>query len=88
MSERLAFSVYDDKAGVFSPPFFMVNKALAIRFFGELVLDVKTAIAKHPSDFKLFYVGTFNEQAGELSGLKPDFLCTASDMTQGVSNGA
>ncbi len=80
MSERIACSVYDDKAGVFAPPFFFANKPLAIRFFGEIVVDKQSVIAKHPADFKLFYIGVFNEQSGELSGVKPEFLCLASDL--------
>lgn len=79
MSEVFAFSVYDDKAAVFQPPFFFPNKAVAIRNFGDALRNPELILSKHPGDFKLFCVGTFDEATGEFVARKPEFLVTAVD---------
>lgn len=85
----LAFSVYDEKAGVFGVPFCMAHRGLAIRAFSDLVADVNTTVHKHPSDFKLYTIGEFDDNSGALISLsQPEFLQNASDFVQkGELNG-
>jgi len=84
MAKVLAYSVLDEKAATFSPPFFMANKALAHRMFGELALDPKSNIARHPADYRLYEVGSFDQEAGLLEGYDaPQFVCAAIDFLEG-----
>lgn len=76
----LAFSIFDEKGGLFSNPFFMAHKGLAIRAFYDLVCDNNTTVSKHPEDFKLYCIGEFDDNSGGLMSLpQPDFLQNATD---------
>lgn len=80
MISQMAFSVYDEKAAVFSPPFFMSTQGQAIRMFGDLVNDKQSSLSKHPADYRLFCLGEFDQSSGELKGvMPPKFMCAAAD---------
>lgn len=66
MLSRL-YSVYDSKALAYSPPFIAGTDGLAVRMLSELVGDNTTNIGRHPSDFRLYCVGTFDDQSGGLA---------------------
>lgn len=74
------YSVFDSKAAIFSPPFYMSNNAMAIRSFGEIVEDKNTMVARHPEDFSLYMLGAFDDETGNLASIKPINLVTASSM--------
>lgn len=78
--KQQVYSILDVKSSVFSQPFFMVSKGVALRNFGDLVNDPQTTISKHPSDFKLYFIGEFDDNSGGLSPLaQPEFICSADD---------
>lgn len=56
------FSIYDSKAQNYHIPYFLKNEAIAIREFADLVNDPKTSINKHPEDYTLFNLGTWDDQ--------------------------
>ncbi|QCQ84817.1 nonstructural protein [Blackfly microvirus SF02] len=70
MLSRL-YSVYDSKALAYSPPFMAGTDGLAVRMLTELVSDNITNIGRHPSDFRLYCVGMFDDQSGGLAPLAP-----------------
>lgn len=75
-----AFSIFDEKSGVFGLPFFTKNKGMALRSFSDLVKDQNTSIFRHPDDFKLYLIGDFDDVSGELSHLaQPEFVAHAGD---------
>jgi len=46
--------------------------------FGDLVHDPKTSISRHPEDYRLYQVGSFNQGAGTFSAMvTPGFLASA-----------
>lgn len=61
-----AYTLHDVKACTYSPPFFMANDALAKRALSDLVQDSNTQPGRHPSDFKLYKVGYFDDQKGQV----------------------
>lgn len=64
-----AFTVYDSKVESYLRPFFMQTPAEAIRAFKETVNDGQSAFSKHPEDYTLLEVGTFDESTGELCSI-------------------
>lgn len=62
-----AFSIYDVKAEIYSPPFFVNTVGLAIRMFTDLVNDGESRIAKYPADFTLFEIGSFDDSSGTVT---------------------
>lgn len=59
-----AFSVFDSKSEVYGAPYFNQHPGVAVRVFTDLVNDPNTVIAKHPEDFTLFEVGSFDDSKG------------------------
>jgi len=62
--KMLVFAIYDSKAKYYKHPFLMKSKGEVLRGFIDLANDEKTEIGKHPEDFVLFYIGTFDEVSG------------------------
>ncbi|AXH78155.1 MAG: nonstructural protein [Microviridae sp.] len=63
------FSIMDVKAQVYSNPFFMPHTGMATRAFADLVNDGQSNVSKHPGDFTLYQIGTFDDVTGKLVGL-------------------
>ena len=55
------FSIHDSKLGAFNQPFFAPNAAVALRSFSDACQDANSPYARHPSDFNLFDLGTFDD---------------------------
>lgn len=58
------FSVYDVKAQAFMTPFMMPTEGMATRAIKDCVNDVNHQFSKHPSDYTLFTLGSFNDEEG------------------------
>ncbi len=56
------FTVYDSKTEAYLPPFYQPTNGAAIRLFEDSANDLNHAFYKHPSDYTLFYLGTFDDQ--------------------------
>ena len=52
------YCLFDDKAKVYSKPFYTMNRALTMRAVQDLLLDRSTEPARHPEDFVLFQLGS------------------------------
>lgn len=74
--KKVYYAVFDRKAEMYSQPFLEVKDGTAIRAVQDLVINNKDhAFAKHPSDFALFRLGTFDEITGIITGdVKPHKL--------------
>lgn len=66
-----AFSIYDGKAKAFGVPFFMSQNGQAIRAFSDLVNDENTTVSKHPGDYNLYIVGSYDDEIGEFTNQSP-----------------
>ena len=66
---KVYYAVYDRKAEMYSQPFLEIKDGTAIRAVQDIVINNKDhAFAKHPSDFSLFRLGSFDETTGEIAG--------------------
>lgn len=63
---HLLFTVYDEKAEVFLPPFFVPTIGLATRAFSDCVNSEDHQFGKHPSDYSLFQLGYFDDHTAEM----------------------
>lgn len=61
-----AFTIYDRKALIYSPPFFAVADGAAVRMFQDLVGDSGTQVGRHPGDFVLYRCGGYDDSNGSL----------------------
>lgn len=74
-----AFSIYDVKSDSYATPFFMPATGMAVRAFTDLVNDANTTVHRHPGDYKLCEVGTFDDATGEFQSVGPLSLGFGSD---------
>lgn len=62
------YSIYDSAAKAFLQPFFMAADGQALRAFQDNVnSDEESIIKKHPEQFTLFKIGTFDDQTGTIT---------------------
>lgn len=59
------FSIYDEKAEAFLPPFILPKTEMAQRVFGDCINSADHQFSKHPSDYTLFHMGNFDDEKGE-----------------------
>jgi hypothetical protein len=63
------FTVFDCKAEAYLQPFFMKSKGEAIRAFSDTSNDQNHNFGKHPEDFTLFELGTYDESNASIEML-------------------
>lgn len=61
------YSVFDSKAAAFLPPFFMHTDNVAKRTFSDCANDPQHMFSKHPEDYTLFCLGSFDDVTGVVS---------------------
>lgn len=64
------FTVYDSKLQAYMQPFCAQTAGVAVRMFEQTVRDPNTVFAKHPGDFTLFEIGTYDDQVGAFQNLQ------------------
>lgn len=67
----IKFSIFDSKAGGFLPDWNAINVPVAIRLFQEGILTENSVYGKHPGDYTLMEIGTFDQESGEVTNLSP-----------------
>lgn len=77
--ELKVYAIYDEKALVYGVPFFTSTDGLATRMFCDLVSDSNSSVFKHPTDFKLYCIGSFNSADAVLSPVTPRYMACGSD---------
>lgn len=74
-------SVRDSAVDAFARPIFVPTTALAVRQFGDEFKNPDSQIKKHPGDFALFELGSFDEETGKFYNLEtPRQLIRGSDL--------
>lgn len=78
-----AFSIYDEKAAAFMPPFFLQTRGMAVRAFSDLAKDKTHEVSKHAEDYSLYEVGEFDQRSGSLVGVIPSIIIRADQVQEG-----
>lgn len=81
------FSVYDTSSATYSPPFFQPTIGSAIRSFGDAVSGPESNLTRHPSDFILFELASYDDNTGKFISLdQPNKLAVATEFVKVASN--
>ncbi len=67
--EHRIFTVFDEKAKAYLPPFVLAEVGMALRIFGDCVNSKDHQFGKHPHDYTLFAIGCFDDSTGTISEL-------------------
>lgn len=65
------YAVYDVKSLTYAPPFLAATDGVAVRMLAEAVSDIQTMVGKHPADFRLYCLGTFDDASGIVLSVAP-----------------
>lgn len=80
---KRVYSLFDEKSGIYANPVYLTTDGEALRVLSDLLEDPKSTVSRHSSDYKLYFVGTFDAISGNFKGLpEPKFLANASDFVK------
>lgn len=65
--QSIMFTVYDQAAEAYLPPFYFGTNAQAKRAFAETVNQPGHSFFKHPQDYTLFNLGVFDDSTAKIT---------------------
>lgn len=73
MKNLIIFAIWDKIAGRYSLPLVQINKAMAERYFDNVIKNGDNMT--EPTDFELYILGEYNQETGEIINKeKPEFV--------------
>ena len=76
-------SIRDSKAEAHLNPMFFQSTPQAVRSFSDAVNDPQTDFSKHPEDYMLFHLGSFDPRTGRIELLtQPLALISGENLTE------
>jgi hypothetical protein len=81
---QIILSVKDTAAQAFGRPMFVPTAALAVRSFRDEVnrSDANNEMFKHPDDFELYELGSFDDSTGLIEPMSPRLVARAKDLKE------
>lgn len=73
------YAIHDHAAGAYMVPHFMASHGLMNRAFSDAINDPQSNLHKHPDDYRLYYIGTYDDATGTLTPVKPELLSRGTD---------
>ena len=64
------YTILDSKEEIYHQPHFLLNEQVALRQFGDMANDDTTKISKHPEDYTLWHLGSYEDSSATLTPLK------------------
>lgn len=80
--KHVILSVYDKATEAYMRPFTVISEGQGIRLFEDTVRDLNSDLSKHPEDYALFRLGTFDDMLGEMKPQEPKCLRRAHEVPQ------
>lgn len=66
-----AYAIFDNKALIYNVPWFQPTDGAATRVLADLANDLQTNIGRHPGDYILYRVGTYDDSKGIMTPIQP-----------------
>lgn len=77
-----AYVIFDHPAKLYNKPFYLLNDNVAKRAMQDLINDPQTDIARHPTDFSLWFIGTYDDTTATFCPVDtPQIICRAHELT-------
>lgn len=64
------YTIYDVKANAYLTPFFLPTDGMATRTFSDCANDNEHQFGKHPEDYILWKIATYDDSLGTIEPLK------------------
>ncbi len=72
-----AYTILDTASGAYTRPLFFQSDGQASRWFKDEAQNAETPIGKHPEDYSLHRIGSFNDNTAELLPERTECIHTA-----------
>lgn len=79
----IIIAVRDQKANGYTQPFTAASRGIAIRSWADQLNDrdnAKSDQVRHPEDFTLWVIGTYDDTSGIITPQQPEQIACASDL--------
>lgn len=60
------YTLFDTKTLIFNTPFFTHTHGAASRMCADLAADINTSVGRHPADYVLYCIGTYDDVLGAM----------------------
>ena len=64
------YTIYDQKAEAYLPPFYMQNNQMAVRALSDSVNNEEHQFGKYPEDYTLYTLGEFDDSTSIIKQFK------------------
>lgn len=71
------YCLYDRKTEFHHPPLYAHNTGHALRVFGDMFANPQLPFGKHPEDYQVFEVGSFDDQTATVLPVERPHLIAA-----------
>lgn len=68
--KKLIYNIYDSKSKSWFTPVFVLREGQMLRSWMDVANDESSTIGKHPEDYCLFKIGTFDDDTGDIKMLE------------------
>lgn len=75
-------AVRDRAADVFGQPIFTPAVGLGVRSFTDEINNPQSAFSKHPEDYDLYVLGTYDDNTGALAAITPRMVSIGKDLVR------
>lgn len=76
------YCIYDKKAKAYTLPFYYQHDGQALRIFTDWVNDIDNPFSKHPEDYSLNKIGTYDENLATIEQSKIEVLAEGAQLKQ------
>lgn len=74
------FTIHDITSELYTQPFFGINDQVAIRSCANLVQNPGTTFYDNPEDFRLYHIGSYDDETLEIIQTGPRLIVRFSDL--------
>lgn len=71
------YAVHDSATKVFGLPFYAIRPEQAVRDFTYAANDPQTEIYRYANDYSLYFLGTFDDETGQIIHSRPEHVVNA-----------
>ena len=74
------YAVYDSATCAYMRPFAFQTDGQALRGFADEAVRADSEISKHPEDYSLYRIASFDDNTGKMEGCEPKCLGRAHEL--------
>lgn len=74
------YAIYDKATNAYMRPFVLQSDGQALRMFTDEAVKADSDISKHPEDYSIFRIGSWDDNTGEILACEPKCIGRAHEL--------